>query len=142
MIQITIPGTPVAKGRPRAVRKGRIGVRMYTPAKTAKFEAWCRLAATAVWGNQAPLDGPLSVIFMIYMPIPTSLSAKKRAELMGKPHTKKPDASNIIKAVEDAFNGIVWSDDSQISLLTAHKVYDTEPRIEVNVAQILEMEAA
>jgi len=142
VITITIPGVPVAKGRPKAVRMGKTGIRMYTPTKTASYEATCRIFAMIAMGGNAPLSEPLAVSFILHMPIPSSLSQKKQAELVGKPHTKKPDASNIVKAVEDALNGIVWNDDSQISLLTAHKVYSTEPRVEVAVSPIVELEAA
>ena len=142
MITITIPGVPVAKGRPKAVRMGKKGIRMYTPTKTASYEATCRTFAMVAMAGRAPVDGPLSVLFTLHMPIPSSLSQKKQAELVGKPHTKKPDASNIIKAVEDAFNGVVWNDDSQICLLSAQKLYSTEPRVEVRVSQILELEPA
>lgn len=142
MITITIPGVPVAKGRPKAVRMGKTGIRMYTPTKTANYEAVCRMAALEAMAWTAPLQGPLHVTFLLHMPIPASLSQKKQAELVGKPHTKKPDASNIVKAVEDALNGIVWNDDSQIALLTAHKVYSTDPRVEVSVSPIVELEAA
>ena len=142
MITITIPGVPVAKGRPKAVRMGKKGIRMYTPTKTASYEATCRTFAMVAMAGRAPVDDPLSVLFTLHMPIPSSMSQKKQAELVGKPHSKKPDASNIVKAVEDALNGIVWNDDSQISLLTANKVYSTDPRVEVMVSPIVELEVA
>jgi Holliday junction resolvase RusA-like endonuclease len=142
MIEITIPGIPTAKGRPRAVRMGKKGVRMYTPEKTANYEAVCKMAALEVMAWRAPLRGPLLVTFFLHMPIPASLSLKKQAELNGKPHVKKPDTSNCVKAVEDALNGIVWHDDSQIAHLTAHKVYSLEPRVVVRVSEVLDLEAA
>jgi Holliday junction resolvase RusA-like endonuclease len=142
MIEITIPGTPTAKGRARAMRMGKTGIRMYTPPKTASYEATCRYAAMAAMAGTAPLTGPLLVTFFLHMPIPASLSLKKQVELNGKPHVKKPDVSNILKAVEDALNGIVWHDDSQIAHLTAHKVYSLEPRVVVRVSEVLDLEAA
>lgn len=142
MITITIPGVPVAKGRPKAVRMGKKGIRMYTPTKTASYEATCRTFAMVAMAGRAPLRGPLLVTFFLYMPIPSSLSMKKQVELNGKPHVKKPDASNIVKAVEDALNGIVWHDDSQIAHLSAQKVYSLEPRVVVRVSEVLVLEAA
>src|SRR5690625_2747474 len=124
MITIIIPGPPVAKGRPKAVRMGKQGIRMYTPASTVVYENTCRQFAKLAMAGKAPLEGPLAVRFKLYMPIPASLSKKKQVELVGQPHTKKPDASNIVKAIEDALNGVAWHDDSQIALLWAHKVYD------------------
>lgn len=142
VIEITIPGTPTAKGRAKAVRMGKTGIRMYTPTKTASYEATCRTFAKVAMAGNAPLSEPLAVSFILHMPIPSSLSQKKQAALIGTPHTKKPDASNIVKAVEDAFNGVVWNDDSQISLLTAQKLYSTDPRVEVRVSQIIATESA
>lgn len=46
----------------------------------------------------------------------------------------KPDASNLLKAIEDAGNGIVWRDDCQIIRIDCQKVYAVnEPMIEVSV---------
>lgn len=142
MITITIPGVPVAKGRPKAVRMGKTGIRMYTPAKTADYEASCRTAAMVAMQGKAPLAGALFVSFVLHMPIPASLSLKKQVALNGKPHVKKPDASNVVKAVEDALNGVVWHDDSQIAHLSVQKVYSLEPRVEVRVSEVIELEAA
>lgn len=141
MIEITIPGTPTAKGRARAKRMGKTGIRMYTPTRTASYESVCASVARAVMKSRAPLRGPLLVTFFLHMPIPASLSVKKQVALNGKPHVKKPDASNVVKAVEDALNGIVWHDDSQIAHLTARKVYSLEPRVVVRVSEVFDLEA-
>lgn len=37
------------------------------------------------------------------------------------PHTKKPDGDNLEKFLNDALNGIVWSDDSNIAWLLRSK---------------------
>ena len=36
------------------------------------------------------------------MPMPTSWSKKKKAEMEGRPHQQKPDADNLAKALMDA----------------------------------------
>jgi hypothetical protein len=39
------------------------------------------------------------------------------------PHTKKPDADNLLKAVMDALNKVAWNDDSQVISAKSSKFY-------------------
>src|SRR5947209_15475626 len=54
-VTIVIGGEPVAKGRPRATRRGIL----YTPAHTRKYEAHGRLAAQLAMGERPPIEGPV-----------------------------------------------------------------------------------
>lgn len=45
-IEFFVPGTPVGKGRPRAARRGA-GVVMFTPGRTADYEALVATTAAA-----------------------------------------------------------------------------------------------
>ena len=47
--------------------------------------------------------------------------------------TKKPDADNILKAISDALNGIVYRDDSQVCDCSVVKLYSKNPRVEVSI---------
>lgn len=38
-----------------------------------------------------------------------------------RPHIKKPDGDNLEKFLNDALNGVVWSDDSRIAYLVRTK---------------------
>ena len=49
----------------------------------------------------------------------------------------KPDLDNVVKAVLDALNGVVYRDDAQVVNLVATKRYATEPRVEVYVFEKL-----
>jgi Holliday junction resolvase RusA-like endonuclease len=123
-ITLTIPGPPVAKGRPRMTRAGRA----YTPAKTRAAEGYLRHAISAQAG-QPLLDGPLSVTVLAMLPIPASWSATKRKDAAAgivRP-TGKPDADNLAKSICDAANGLLWKDDGQIVSLTASKTYSERP---------------
>lgn len=124
MVEFFIPGLPVPKGRPKLSTRGGF-VRAYTPAKTRSYEQ-----QVAIYGKLAiktPLKGPLRVELTFTLPIPSS--TPKRVNLVGQPHIKKPDLTNLVKAVEDGLNGIAYLDDSQICELTARKVYGTEPGV-------------
>lgn len=123
-----IPGTPVAKGRPRFVNRGRF-VQTYTPDKTASYENLVKLYCPTHY----KLSGPLRAEFHFFFPVPKSVSKKKRAEMlngMERP-TKKPDLDNCIKSILDALNGIAFDDDSQVVKVVAEKWYSEEPRAEV-----------
>ena len=66
-------------------------------------------------------------------PIPKSTSKRKAAALIGKWHTKKPDADNVAKAVLDALNGYAYPDDSAVSKLSVEKVYSDPPGVYVQI---------
>ena len=122
--KITIPGNPIAKGRPRL---GKYGT--YTPKKTADFESYVEYCWAAEYGNLKPSDKPLEVGIVFYMPIPKSASkrAKTGMDLGEIKHIKKPDLDNMAKAVLDALNGLAYIDDSQIYSLTLYKTYSEQP---------------
>lgn len=49
-------------------------------------------------------------------------------------HVSRPDVDNIVKAILDGLNGIVYADDTQVAELVASKKYDdSEERVEVLV---------
>ena len=47
--------------------------------------------------------------------------------------TKKPDGSNVLKAVEDALNGVVYRDDCQIADSRIVRRYGDRPRVVVSI---------
>lgn len=143
MIQFTIPGQPVAKGRPRArIIKGGPGkpdfVSLYTPPETVAYEAVVSRLAKKAMGPRAPSIFPIEVMMELRMQIPVSWSKKKQvAAAAGKVRaTKKPDGDNVLKAVTDACNGIVWADDAQIVVTTVRKLYAAEPCVVLAVREV------
>lgn len=123
MIILTIDGRPVAKGRPRFTKSGHV----FTPPKTKEFEDRLKTAATEFMIHQqmAPLECPINAALIFNFAVPKSASKKRQAELMEQPYTGRPDLDNLIKCI-DAFNGILWKDDSQISSVFAMKSYGPE----------------
>jgi len=133
MIRIIVAGSPVGKGRPKFVRATG---RAYTPEKTANYEAILAARGADAMAGQPLLDGPLQVIVTAFMPIATTWSKKKTAAaLEGSLRPGRPDADNMLKVL-DALNGIVWRDDAQIAEARISKLYDEEPRLEIEVTQI------
>lgn len=133
-ITFVVPGTPVAKGRPRISTRGGF-VRSFTPHKTVAFESLVAMKAEQAMAGADPLDGPLALKLYVELAIPQSWSLKKKAgALQGivKP-TSRPDIDNYVKAIADGGNGILWRDDSQITDLSAVKRYGQHPGVHVEV---------
>ena len=139
MVTFKVDANPVGKQRARYVKRGNF-VQTYTPDKTRNYETLIKAAAIEAMGASEPLETPINLYLYIRAPIPKSLS-KKRLEAclngLEKP-IKKPDASNVLKSVEDAMNGVVYKDDSQIINIHVTKVYCSVSGIDVCVKECLD----
>ena len=82
------------------------------------------------------LSCPLIMDIKIYRPIPKSFSKRKHAAALAgtlRPITK-PDLKNYIAGIEDALEGVLFVNDSQIiGYGDSGKWYGDPPRIEVVV---------
>ena len=139
MVTFKLDANPVGKQRARYVKRGNF-VQAYTPDKTRTYEALIKEASREAMGSTEPLETPVNLYLYIRAPIPKSLP-KKRIEAclngLEKP-IKKPDASNVLKSVEDAMNGVVYKDDSQIVNIHVSKVYSSVSGIDVCVKECLD----
>lgn len=137
-IIFSVPGQPVAKGRPIIGMgfHGRPTAR--TPAKTLVFENLVKLAAQQAMAGQPPIEGPVELWLDINLQIPASWSKKRQRDAAAGlvAATKKPDADNVLKAVKDGMNGIVWLDDAQAVEYRISKRYSTSPCVQVSVEQL------
>ena len=106
MIHFTVPGQPQGKGRARVAMAGR-----------------------------PLLEGAAACNVFIDCQVPASWSAKKqRAALAGEVlPTAKPDADNVVKAVFDGINGVVWRDDVLCVDVRVRKRYSATPGVRVEV---------
>ena len=133
-MRVTIPGEPVAQGRGRAVRIGN-GVRVIDPAKS---RSWKGVAAVFMQqarnaaGVFAPMTGPLDV--SVVATWATLKSASKKNPPVYK--VSRPDGDNVLKAVLDAGNGILWADDATCVRLSVEKRYGAVPSVMVNINKI------
>jgi Holliday junction resolvase RusA-like endonuclease len=115
-----ISGTPIAKARPRGFRNKANQIRMYTPKRSKDFENAVRQRAEKVF--KKPLQGPLRLEVTFFLPRPNYLIWKTKP-MPAIFHSKKPDASNFLKSIEDALNGVAYHDDGQIAQLEISKYY-------------------
>lgn len=88
---------------------------------------------------EKPLSGPLYLGLVVFCPIPSSKSVKwKMQATAGKvrPITK-PDASNVLKHVEDVMQSMMFfEDDKQIVSLIIRKVYSDKPGYHITLEEI------
>ena len=135
-IQFEVPGTPVAKGRPRFARRGNF-VSTYTPTKTKDYESRVRDIAVEVMQGQLPLDTPILAIIKICVPVPASYSKARRQACLDSREmpVKKPDWDNVAKAITDSLNGIVYVDDAQIVSVYVSKRYSAEAGVGVTIRE-------
>ena len=126
MIDIVFHGTPIGKSRPRFGRTKAGGVVTYTPQKTRDYERALKSFAQVAMIGKTMLEGPVKVTITAYFLHKTKTGW----------HVSRPDLDNIIKAVLDALNEVVFDDDAAVCELVAAKKYDNEERIEVQVVNV------
>lgn len=137
-LTFSIQGAPSGKGRPRFFNGHAV-----TPEKTRTYEALIRYEASHAIERMVvkpDFTAVCRVGIRAYFEVPQSYSRKKRNQIAesGTMQVRpgKPDLDNIIKAVLDGMNGIVYRDDVQVVRLTAEKCWcegEEMPRVEVTV---------
>lgn len=118
VLDVTVLGIPVAKGRPRFSGNGHA----FTPDATRRAESrFANAVATHC------LDSGLSVIGGRggMLPLKGALAAEVVFVTKAKA-TARPDLDNLLKLVLDALNGIVWNDDSQVISIKTKKIQNAE----------------
>ena len=135
-IFFTVFGHPIGKGRPRASSRGGF-VRMYTDAKTVKYEQEIAQQAKSAMGSLELLTTPISMTVKAFYGIPVSWSKRKKLmALDGQLIPGKPDIDNVAKEVLDSCH-VVYVDDKQVTRLVIEKEYSCDPRIEVYIHEKL-----
>ena len=112
---------PEPKGRPRFTRTGHA----YTPKKTSDFEkkiAWMAKARLQSCGIVKPIQSAIELEATFFLAKPKSVKNRDYPVV-------KPDLDNLLKAVLDALNGILYEDDKQIVRIVASKAYAESPAI-------------
>lgn len=127
MIDAVIVGKPTSKGRPRFGRAKNGNMVAYTPFKTRKYEQEVKNLFQIAMFGKAMLEGPVKVTITAFF------NSKKKTGW----HTSRPDLDNLIKAILDGMNGVVFEDDAAVAMLIASKKYDSgEERVEVQIENV------
>lgn len=138
-LKFEVPGSPIGQGRPKfSTINGH--AKAYDPEKSRNYKAYVRLLATQAMKDSGftMIEGPCAIEIFAFFEVPKSKSKKFRERaLMGLERpTKKPDIDNIVKALQDALNGLAYKDDSSIVCLSVGKCYSEIPRVEVILREV------
>ena len=130
-MEIVIYGEPVPQGRPKLARIGN-HVHAYDPEKSKTYKQLVRFWVTQhlkkIEGFK-PYENALCVDLTFYLGIPTSWSKQKRIQASQgqiRPIVRNGDIDNMVKAILDANNGLLWVDDAIITDLSARKRYTAD----------------
>ena len=130
MIDLVIYGKPIGKARPRFGRnKGTGKVVTFTPQKTKNYEQEIATTAQCAMFGKTLMEGPLKVEIKAFF-------FHKTKEGF---HVSRPDLDNIIKAILDGLNGVVFKDDASVAVVSASKSYvnsEEQERVEVVVDNV------
>lgn len=128
--ELDIPFATIAKERARfSARSGTF----YTPSATRNMTNAIALLAKVQMQGKPPLHTPLGMVIHYAMPLPDSIRESERAAMEGRFAKGKPDLTNLTKLIEDAFNGIVYTDDSLIVDQRHLKRYSANPHVRVRL---------
>ena len=138
-LKFEIPGSPIGQGRPKFSTINGHAV-AYDPEKSRNYKAYVKMLAAQAMKDSGftMIEGPCCLDINAYFEVPKSKSKKfKERALLGLERpTKKPDIDNIVKALQDALNGLAYKDDSSIVFLSVAKCYSEVPRVEVVLREI------
>lgn len=139
-IVVEMPGDVKGKGRHRsrmAFNKatGTQFIMQHPDKKTAEYEGDLKTFARREMAGLVMLDEPVTMLVEVTRAIPKSWSQKKQDQARSGliMPTGKPDWDNYAKTVGDAFNGLVFRDDSLVVMGQCIKRYGDTPMLRVTV---------
>lgn len=138
-MELVIYGEPIPQGRPRFTKTGHT----YDPQRSKNYKQLVRFWVTQHLKKIAgwkPFENALCVDLTFYMGIPSSWSKEKRIKAINgqiRPITRNGDIDNMVKAILDANNGLLWVDDCIITDISARKRYTGElARVKIKITEV------
>jgi len=141
-IEFVVFGQPAPAGSKTAGRAkdGRVFLRDASRGASDWKRSIAQVAGARMAGLEL-LEGPLNLCVDFFLPRPKS-HVGKRGVRPSAPfhHLVKPDATKLLRAVEDALTGIVYRDDAQIVMQAVTKGYGEPTRVEIRLYRLSEKE--
>jgi len=128
MTNLFIKIRPKPAPRPRVTRNGTYNTKEYT-----QYKKLIQMAYKAR-NKEQPTEQPIYMKIDFFFAIPKSWSKKKKET--AKWHTSRPDTDNLVKSIKDALNGVVYKDDSQVSVLFARKQYAAFDGVKIEIVKM------
>ena len=145
MLEFIIPGeiVPTQSVRVRIVhtKDGREFLQFYQLVKIKKYKAY---VVETVTKQLSPdfilLEGPLRMSLIASFPIPSWMTKNLQTVIdsggIVYKHTKPDITDNILKGFIDALQGVLYKNDSQISIIGAMKIYERKPKVKITIEQL------
>lgn len=122
MSSFSIDMQPIPKGRPRFTRTGHA----YTPARTREYERELK-ARMALGFTETPFKGPVELGMDFHLARP------RKTKFMAFPPL---DIDNLVKALLDAANGVLYEDDKQVVKIVASKTWQVKGKIVISINEV------
>lgn len=136
-----VPGLLKPAGSKKAFAHARTGKIIVTDDSGQPGRDWRACVAdhaVVAMGRQGPILEAVSLELTFVMPRPkghfgTGRNAREVKRSAPQYPTTKPDATKLLRSVEDALTGIVWRDDAQVVEQVVWKCYGSRPGVHVHV---------
>lgn len=136
-LRFFLPIKPKPKGNAKELRKRRGKLVIGNPQRHKDHQAALRAMAW-LYAPDRPLKGPIRLDVTFVLPLPKAAPKWKveaaRANTL-RP-TVRPDRGNLLKMIEDALEGVIYTNDSHVVEGMVRKVYGEEPGYEIHVEEL------
>ncbi len=143
--EFTVPGKPQPGGSKKGfISRGKHGTKdrvLIVDDNHDGVKPWknhIQIVASELMRSRAPFEGPLMLVVQFYVERPKGHYGVHGVRRSAPRYpTVRPDATKLLRPLEDALTGILWKDDSQIVEQIVRKRYGDPPRAEVKVAVMI-----
>lgn len=138
-LAFTVLGTPQPAGSKKGYVNPKTGKVIITDAAKGSRPWKQQVAGEALARtNGTPFAGPVELALTFFVARPkahygTGRNAAKLKPTAPRYPTTRPDATKLLRAVEDALTGIVYADDAQVINQYVSKLYGSPERVEIAV---------